>query len=166
MRAPCAILAVLLAGSLLSGCESIEEMTKLLDTKKRLPGERKPVFPEGVPGVAMGVPPELMKGYQPPQDQPPLSTEQAAPAPAPAEKEPPKPQRVAKPKPQTPASAQRGAPPRPQGPAYSQTAPWPAREAAPSPRASGPAPAPPASATAPWPAPQTQAAWPGSPASR
>jgi hypothetical protein len=33
-------------------------------TKKPLPGERKPVFPEGVPGVARGVPSELVKGNQ------------------------------------------------------------------------------------------------------
>ena len=33
-------------------------------TKKPLPGERTPVFPEGVPGVARGVPSELMKDNQ------------------------------------------------------------------------------------------------------
>jgi hypothetical protein len=33
-------------------------------TKKKLPGERKPVFPEGVPGVSRGVPRELVKGKQ------------------------------------------------------------------------------------------------------
>ena len=33
-----------------------------LDTKKKLPGERKPVFPEGVPGLEQGVPKELYKG--------------------------------------------------------------------------------------------------------
>src|SRR5215831_5908407 len=38
------------------------------DTKKPLPGERKAVFPEGVPGVPQGVPPELVKGYQAPAD--------------------------------------------------------------------------------------------------
>src|SRR5712691_6053098 len=32
--------------------------------KKKLPGERKAVFPEGVPGTTRGVPPELVKGYQ------------------------------------------------------------------------------------------------------
>src|SRR5262249_13152344 len=31
----------------------------------KLPGDRKPVFPEGVPGVAQGIPPDLMKGNQP-----------------------------------------------------------------------------------------------------
>src|SRR6476469_2176001 len=33
-----------------------------LDTKKKLPGERKPVFPEGVPGLEQGVPKGLYKG--------------------------------------------------------------------------------------------------------
>jgi hypothetical protein len=28
--------------------------------KKPLPGERRPVFPEGVPGVQQGIPPDLM----------------------------------------------------------------------------------------------------------
>ena len=39
------------------------------DTKKRLQGERQPVFPNGVPGAASGVPQDLVKGYQPPPDQ-------------------------------------------------------------------------------------------------
>src|SRR4030081_1182951 len=44
----------------------VDTVTGLIpDTKKALPGERKAVFPEGVPGVAQGVPPELVKGYQP-----------------------------------------------------------------------------------------------------
>jgi hypothetical protein len=30
-----------------------------LDTKKKLPGDRKPVFPEGVPGLEQGVPKSL-----------------------------------------------------------------------------------------------------------
>src|SRR4029450_3317370 len=33
-----------------------------LDTKKKLPGERKPVFPEGGPGLDQGVPKNLYKG--------------------------------------------------------------------------------------------------------
>src|SRR5258708_3620269 len=33
-----------------------------LDTKKKLPGERKPVFPEGGPGLEQGVPKNLYKG--------------------------------------------------------------------------------------------------------
>src|SRR6478752_6676766 len=39
-----------------------------LSEKKKLPGERKDVFPGGVPGVTQGIPPELMKGTQPPQN--------------------------------------------------------------------------------------------------
>ncbi|CAN5511824.1 hypothetical protein BH11PSE4_BH11PSE4_07310 [soil metagenome] len=59
--------AVLIAlGSALSGCGSVgnwdpSDMLDFLDTKKKLPGERKPVFPEGVPGVQQGVPKELYK---------------------------------------------------------------------------------------------------------
>jgi hypothetical protein len=33
-----------------------------LDTKKKLQGDRKPVFPEGVPGLEQGVPKSLYKG--------------------------------------------------------------------------------------------------------
>jgi hypothetical protein len=33
-------------------------------SKKPLPGERRAVFPEGVPGAQQGVPPELMRGNQ------------------------------------------------------------------------------------------------------
>jgi hypothetical protein len=33
-----------------------------IDTKKKLQGERKPVFPEGVPGLEQGVPKSLYKG--------------------------------------------------------------------------------------------------------
>jgi len=45
--------------------------------KKPLPGERRAVFPEGVPGVQQGVPPELMRGNQ-------QAGENAAQPPAPA----------------------------------------------------------------------------------
>jgi hypothetical protein len=40
------------------------DLLDFLDTKKKLPGERKPVFPEGVPGLEQGVPKELYKGAQ------------------------------------------------------------------------------------------------------
>src|SRR3954468_7896473 len=39
-----------------------------LNEKKKLPGDRKPMFPEGVPGVTQGIPPELTKGHQPPAE--------------------------------------------------------------------------------------------------
>jgi hypothetical protein len=32
--------------------------------KKPLPGERRPVFPDGVPGVQQGIPPDLMRHNQ------------------------------------------------------------------------------------------------------
>ena len=56
-------------GLTLAGCENFDP-TDMLDldifnTKKKLPGERQPVFPQGTPGVPQGVPPELVKGYQP-----------------------------------------------------------------------------------------------------
>ena len=38
------------------------DMLDFLDTKKKLPGERKAVFPEGVPGLEQGVPKDLYKG--------------------------------------------------------------------------------------------------------
>ncbi|HTQ84504.1 MAG TPA: hypothetical protein VMI47_14690 [Pseudolabrys sp.] len=63
-----AVLAVLLAaGPMLAGCEDFDP-DKLdffhLSDKKKLPGERKELFPGGVPGVTQGVPPEYLKGNQ------------------------------------------------------------------------------------------------------
>jgi hypothetical protein len=40
------------------------DLLDFLDTKKKLPGERKPVFPDGVPGLEQGVPKDLYKGSQ------------------------------------------------------------------------------------------------------
>src|SRR2546423_8307188 len=55
----------------LAGCESINSFDPMewipgdiFNSKKKLAGERKPVFPEGVPGTAPGVPPELMRNPQ------------------------------------------------------------------------------------------------------
>ena len=47
-----------------SGISSWDPMDMLdwIDTKKKLPGDRKPVFPEGVPGLEQGVPKHLYKG--------------------------------------------------------------------------------------------------------
>ena len=59
---------VLLLGLSLAGCEDFDPTaifdSDFFNTKKKLQGERKPVFPNGVPGVSRGVPPELVKGYQ------------------------------------------------------------------------------------------------------
>jgi hypothetical protein len=72
--------AALVSGLLLAGCDSIngfDPLDKLSDldimgtSKTPLKGERRAVFPEGVPGVAQGVPPDLVKGYQPPPEVPP-----------------------------------------------------------------------------------------------
>ena len=61
--------AVLIALSgALAGCSGSmssfdpTDLLDFLDTKKKLPGERKPVFPEGVPGLEQGVPKDLYKG--------------------------------------------------------------------------------------------------------
>jgi hypothetical protein len=70
MRRPQRLIAatVLVAlSSALAGCGSMgnfdpSDLLDFLDTKKKLPGERKPVFPEGVPGLEQGVPKDLYKG--------------------------------------------------------------------------------------------------------
>ena len=54
--------------TVLAGCSGSmssfdpSDLLDWLDTKKKLPGERKPVFPEGVPGLEQGVPKQLYKG--------------------------------------------------------------------------------------------------------
>lgn len=106
--------SALALGLMLGGCESLDmsSLTSFLDTKKPLPGERRAVFPEGVPGVAQGVPPEMIKGNEAqaalaaPEPQP----EAAKPAPAAAKPKPrPKPRTAAAPKP-TPAPSAETAP--------------------------------------------------------
>jgi hypothetical protein len=114
-------LTVLLASSLalpLGGCAAMSDFTidptewfsgDWFGNKKKLPGERKPVFPEGVPGVTRGVPPELIKGGQQPADVagvPPggSATDQAA------IEEEQKPKPKAKPKPKPKVAAKPAAP--------------------------------------------------------
>jgi hypothetical protein len=134
------------AAALVSGCESLENLGSLFDTKTKLPGERKPVFPEGVPGVTPGVPPEMVKGYREPAVEPPSPAAALAEEPRAAEAKP-------KPKPK-PHAIQTAAKPQP----------------APVAQAAAPPPAP-ANATAPWPSPQQQpqpqpqAPWPSAPSS-
>ena len=95
-------------GLALAGCEGFDPTsivdTDFFNTKKRLPGERKSVFPEGTPGVPQGVPKELVKGNpgieQAEQTEQAQPTAQAAPAEPKAESKPkpkPKPKIVAKP---------------------------------------------------------------------
>jgi hypothetical protein len=70
------------------------DLLDFLDTKKKLPGERKPVFPDGVPGLEQGVPKDLYKGSQQERiDQQNAGAATAAAAPPP---EPPKSKRAAK----------------------------------------------------------------------
>jgi hypothetical protein len=63
--------ALILALPALAGCENFDP-DKLdvfhLNEKKKLPGTRKELFPEGVPGVTQGIPPEYLKSNQPAQD--------------------------------------------------------------------------------------------------
>jgi outer membrane biosynthesis protein TonB len=141
-------LALLLALAL-GGCDSFDPLDKFQDwdimgsNKKPLPGERRQVFPEGVPGVAKGVPPELVKGYVAPAEPPPQVVEE--------KKVKPRPKVAARPKPKKtqPAAAQ------PQQ--QQQTAPAQAT----APNAPWPEPPPPQQNSAAWPAiPGSQPTWP------
>src|SRR4029450_7348231 len=57
-----------IAAPTLAACSNFD-MDKLdifgLNEKKKLPGERKDLFPGGVPGVTQGIPPEYRKGNHP-----------------------------------------------------------------------------------------------------
>ena len=144
----------------LAGCADFD-MDKLdvfgLGEKKKLPGDRKPLFPEGVPGVTQGIPQEYMKGNQPPADAAlaaPVEPVAAAPAAEPqqkaaaepAEKPKPKPKRASTAKPKNSAATapvQQAAPAtQQQQPSQQAQTPWPA-----------PAASAPPSGTAAWPAP-------------
>ena len=98
-------LCSVLAGCGGGGISSFDpsDLLDFLDTKKKLPGERKPVFPDGVPGLEQGVPKDLYKGSR--QEQ--LDQQNAAVAAEPAPPaEPPKAKKSAKGKgKQPPASA-------------------------------------------------------------
>ena len=101
---------VLLAGlaalmPVLSACENFDP-DKLdvfgLNEKKKLPGDRRPLFPQGVPGVQQGIPPEFVKNNQamPEGAQTPLAGQDnktAAVEPAAEPKPKPKPKRAPKP---------------------------------------------------------------------
>lgn len=59
------------------------DLLDFLDTKKKLPGERKPVFPQGVPGLEQGVPKDLYKGAAQQQDAPAVAAVQPVEEPKP-----------------------------------------------------------------------------------
>ena len=100
------IAAMLAIAPVLAGCADFD-MDKLdvfgLNEKKKLPGDRKPLFPEGVPGVSQGIPPEYMMGNRPPEN-PDVAAAPIAEAPAktaaaaPAEEPKAKPKLTTKPK--------------------------------------------------------------------
>jgi hypothetical protein len=127
------ITSLLAFGVALSGCSSFDP-SEWFNTKKPLPGERKNVFPQGVPGVPQGVPPELVEGYTPPVE--------PVPEPLPVQEQPkakprpkPRPKVAAAPRP-VPAPRQQQ---QTQQPAQQQAggqAPWPA---APAPSQAAPA---------------------------
>jgi hypothetical protein len=101
-----ATVLIALSGAL-AGCSSLynfdpTDALDWLDTKKKLPGERKPVFPDGVPGLEQGVPKELYKGSR--QEQIDQQNAQTAAAATTAPPEDPKSKRAAKGKKQ-PATA-------------------------------------------------------------
>ncbi len=138
------IAACLALSAGVAGCESFDPgvITDMIpDSKKKLPGERQNVFPEGVPGVEQGVPRDLVKGNQPPPE-----AEAALPVePVKVEEKPkpkPKPKAVARPRVTVAPAAEQAQSGTPQ---QSQTAgsPWPS---------SNP------------PQTQPQAAWPAPPA--
>jgi hypothetical protein len=88
-------------GGCSSGMSSFDPMDWLdfLDTKKKLQGERKPVFPEGVPGLEQGVPKSLYKGAS--QQEVDQNTQVVAAPPPPDNK----PKKTAKSKSKQPATA-------------------------------------------------------------
>jgi outer membrane biosynthesis protein TonB len=172
-------LALLIAGCTKGGQFDPTEIfsSDVFDSKKKLKGERTPVFPEGVPGATTGVPADLMKGYQPPPEQPdadaavpgptPPATAEAKPKPKPK----PKPKLAAQKPPAAPAVSAPGASPTriTVGPTQKQaTQPeasqsvWPAAPSSPQSQSSQSVwPAPPQTSS--QPAQSSQSVWPGSP---
>lgn len=107
MRKPAAVViaVALCAGLSLSACASntgdidLDPSTWFPDGKKKLPGERRELFPGGVPGVTQGVPPELIKGsaQQQAEQNPEIAVETPVEPPKPQAQKKPRPKRVARP---------------------------------------------------------------------
>jgi hypothetical protein len=157
-----ALTVLVAAAPALSGCANFDPDNLdvfHLNEKKKLPGERKELFPGGVPGVTQGIPPEYVKGNHPPPE-----TAQALQAPAPeqskateeaesekkaaaAEPEPkPKPKRAAKPRTASQQPAQAASQPQ------QRLAPWPQQNPQPAPQQDqSPWPTQGQTTTAPWP---------------
>jgi len=134
----------------------------IFDTKKPIQGDREPLFPNGVPGAETGVPPDLVKGYQPPPEQAAASADTATKPVTAAEKPKSKPKLNPKP------ALAKVSPPAPQKPRPTNS-PWPAPSQPASPPANWPSPpgsgqsSPPAQTN--WPAPPAtaQTNWPPPP---
>src|SRR5215469_16711609 len=66
----CLTVGALSLGLLLTACEDFDPTAifdaDIFNPKKKLPGERRTVFPDGTPGVTQGVPPEMVKGHEAP----------------------------------------------------------------------------------------------------
>jgi hypothetical protein len=177
------LVALVAIAPVLAGCDSFDPDSLDpfgLNAKKKLPGKRELLFPNGVPGVSQGIPPEYKEGYKQPAiaDLPPGDNDAspAAPATQTAKSEQAKPMResnlgkpmqvrrpAAKPKPKRrvvrrkpkprPAVTETAAQPR------GTSAPWPSTAPQQTQSQSG------------WPAPQQQqqqgqfAPWPSAPSS-
>lgn len=161
-----ALIAVLTAVTpVLAGCADFD-LDKLdvfgLAEKKKLPGERRDLFPEGVPGVTQGIPPEYRMGARQQQEAAEAAAAEeaaktaAAPPPEPKpESKPaakPKPKRVAKPAESGSQPARVTVQPTRSAP-QAETAPWPTQQTAqPAQQQQSPWPAQSqSSSTAPWP---------------
>jgi hypothetical protein len=172
------LLATLLAiAPALAGCEDFD-IDKFdvfgINKKKKLPGERKELFPEGVPGVTQGIPPEYMKGNQhPPETAQTPATESAngaatpndkdaAPASktaavAPVEEPKPKPKRKSKPRTASKPATQITVQPKGkgqnqgQGQGQQQLEPWPGSSPQPAPQKGQQPPSGQSTSTEPWP---------------
>jgi hypothetical protein len=87
-----ATVLIALSGAL-AGCSGAgwdpTDLLDFLDTKKKLPGKREPVFPDGVPGLEQGVPKDLYKGAVEQQEQADQQAAAAAAAAPPATAEDP-----------------------------------------------------------------------------
>ncbi len=141
----------------LAGCSSGNfdptDLMDWFDTKKKIPGERRPVFPEGVPGVEQGVPRDMYKGAR--QDPPPPVAETPPPAPEPKAKSRKSATREAEPFPQ-PVDEPGAAAPKMKKPKRTRITapepdPEPAAQAAPAPQQAAPQQQAPSSFPAPLP---------------
>jgi hypothetical protein len=141
----------------------------IFNSKKRISGDREPVFPQGVPGAETGVPADLVRGYQPPPEAPALADngpQATAKAAAAAEKPKPKPKKpkLAKVPPQQahdPAWDQPGAAPAGAAGRPPAQAAWPSQQ--PTPQANWPAPPGGGQSSQ---APTAQTNWPAPPPTR